>query len=185
MCCLCNACVMCMRFCAFVYALVCYCVCAPFARDCVCVRMLCVWCMEILMSVCNGRVLWVCVTCEFIMNVSESAMRESGAWRWCVSVMRDRDAIVCLCEFVCAHVSADSCVVLEGVVIVVRVRVASSRCFWDVWMWLMMHGALRGACVCRERFCTSRIRVLLCRYSCVLPLCVYITTCVSVCVTAY
>jgi hypothetical protein len=79
-CCLCNACVSCICCCAFVNALVCYCVSAPFVCDCVCVRILCVWCMEFLMSVCNGRVLWVCVTCEFIMNVSESVMRERDAW---------------------------------------------------------------------------------------------------------
>jgi hypothetical protein len=169
MCCLCNASVRCMRCCAFVNALVCYCVCAPFACDCVCVRMLCVWYIEFLMSVCNGRMLWVCVTCGFIMNVSESAMRE-------------RNAIVCLCEFVRVHVSAGSCVVLQGVVILVRVRVASSRRFWDVWMWLMcMAPCVVLVCVASVSVLPGYVRwcvgILVC-YRCV---CVYYNLCFSVC----
>jgi hypothetical protein len=64
MCCLCNACVWCLRFCTCVnehvcvsgFVLICAC-------DCVCVRLLCL-CVEILMCVCDGRAGCVCVTYE-------------------------------------------------------------------------------------------------------------------------
>jgi hypothetical protein len=46
--------------------------------------------------------------------------------------MRERDALVCLCEFVRAHVSAGSSLLLESVVIVVDVRVASARSFCEM-----------------------------------------------------